>query len=391
MSSAGGRLPGLDGLRALAILCVILWHAQRVLDYPPGRLGVLRPLVLSGWAGVDLFFALSGFLITRLLLEEERRSKDADGRARFNLGRFYVRRALRILPPYYFVFLLNLLLLSRLAAVPSASWAWPETGGSAIFAVASLLAFFSNYATPTGAGLAYVVTWSLCVEEHFYLLWPSALRWIRRPGTRLWVAGLVCLLLPLWRWRAAAAGNLVQIHTLSHFRIDSILWGAATALGFAWIAHRRWLRWGALGASALAAAVLVARKDLGFAPFPTPLGAGLGLTLLALASAALVAQVAAAPESLLVRMLEWPPLRGVGRVSYGMYLLHFQAIDLGWAIAPRWLIRYPSSLRFACFAALFSLLSFALASLMHFLLERPALRLKERYAAPSGGRPRRAT
>ncbi len=97
-AAASERLPGLDGLRAVAILMVIAWH------------GASRDR-RRGWAGVDLFFPLSGFLITTLLLREEATDRREGGEGRFRLGAFYARRALRILPRFCFVLGLNVLVL----------------------------------------------------------------------------------------------------------------------------------------------------------------------------------------------------------------------------------------------------------------------------------------
>lgn len=106
------RFAGFDGVRAIAILAVILWHGAIVNQFPLEAMGPLRPLVLSGWMGVDLFFALSGFLITSLLLREERRRASVDGCRRFSLSGFYTRRALRILPVFVVVFVLQTFVLS---------------------------------------------------------------------------------------------------------------------------------------------------------------------------------------------------------------------------------------------------------------------------------------
>src|SRR4051794_4898883 len=100
---------GFDGMRAIAILLVILWHTRSSIGFPVAALGRFHDLVMFGWTGVDLFFALSGFLITSLLLDEERSARTRT----FSLGAFYFRRALRILPPYYFVLAVNALVLSH--------------------------------------------------------------------------------------------------------------------------------------------------------------------------------------------------------------------------------------------------------------------------------------
>src|SRR5512146_2421844 len=113
-TAAAFHVRSFDGVRGLAILLVIAYHTVGATAYPDATLGWARPLLMSGWAGVDIFFALSGFLITTLLLREENRERLAGRPARFSLSRFYLRRALRILPAFFAVFALNVFVFSRL-------------------------------------------------------------------------------------------------------------------------------------------------------------------------------------------------------------------------------------------------------------------------------------
>ena len=377
-----GHIRGLDGLRALAILWVILWHTETSMGFPESQLGPFLPLVMGGWAGVDLFFALSGFLITSRLRDEEASREAAGGARRFDLARFYLRRALRILPIFYFVFLLNFLVFGRiffcrstllpahLAEVPKlAPIAFATFWGN----------YYMSYFPDVRPGTAFQVYWSLCVEEHFYLLWPLALVLVRSLRRRLLLAVLVCLAMLALRAvvRAWDLEPEMTVHFASHYRMDSILIGAAVALGFRQLAAAPRLRRAALAASTVAVVVLMLTAQLSVLPPPTVLGASLGYSLLALSAALLVAEVAASPSGPLVRLLEARPLAAIGGVSYGMYLIHLQMIDFARRLISFFTLTPSLERSWTCYL-LSVALSFAIASLLYRLIERPFLRWKVR-------------
>lgn len=374
--AASGRLPGLDGLRAVAILMVIAWHGASRVNLPPWAMGPFYPLIYSGWAGVDLFFALSGFLITSLLLREEAADRQAGGAGRFRLGAFYARRALRILPPFYCVLALNVLLFSAFLA----SARLPRFPPPAVEALA-LGTFWSNYyyvhAGVAAPGPAFVVLWSLCVEEHFYLLWPFVLFAVRGRRMRLAIGIAACTGIAVARY-VVARDHLElpsSIHMLSHFRLDSILWGALGALGFDTLRARRGAVRALLAAAGTATVALFLAGHVG--PTMTPLGHSLGLTLLAVTGTLLVLESAAGGSPLL-RALDWAPLRELGRVSYGMYLLHFQAIDLSAPFLFK-LVPEPSAVAFAALYTAFVASSYAGAWVLYRLVERPFLAWRDRW------------
>jgi peptidoglycan/LPS O-acetylase OafA/YrhL len=280
------RIAGFDGLRAIAVTLVILWHVPSVLYFPRALLGPLGVVSSIGWIGVDLFFVLSGYLITTLLLREEAQSPSG----RFSMGGFYLRRSLRILPAFVAVMALNYTLLSRHPLFTS-------VGVGAVIAhndwrqLTAFALFLGNYWGPYAwrlwrpvaqVGPAVGVTWSLCVEEHFYLLWPMLLRAF--PRARLHLALSTCVLVLGVRYVVAAVrlDHHVALHLATHYRIDSILWGAALALYSA----TRPMPGARVRRTALAllgglTALCVATGHLGALPRSTPLGHSLGLTLLA--------------------------------------------------------------------------------------------------------------
>ena len=380
------RVPGLDGLRAIAIGLVIVWHVVFSTRFPTARFGPLEPFVRATWSGVDLFFALSGFLITSLILREERRNAAAGRPATFSLGRFYLRRSLRILPPFYAVFALLALALPLSPVFRSVQVAQLEASGSrfglwpyALFWGNYFAAYATRYVHATSPGPAFGVFWSLCVEEHFYLLWPLALRALRAPRARVALVAGLCVALPVVRFVVLVSGvdNSVAVHNASHYRFDSLLWGALAALTIdaRWLADRP--RRALLLAVSGALLLLIGSRHLAVIPRGSPFGDAVGLSALALGGALLVADFARRPEQL-ARYLDAAPLRLVGRLSYAMYLVHIPMMDVAKFILYR-LSRAATLGNLALLVALTAALSLAAAWALHRAVERPFLALKARF------------
>lgn len=307
-------MPELDRLRALAIALVMLHHLPAVI----GRdLGLLQPLSAAGWFGVDIFFALSGFLITGILLSTV-------GRPSY-WRNFYVRRALRILPLYYGF--LTLIFLSRALAplippemTPSPWWFY---------------GFLSNfwYAQKSAStDLALEITWSLSVEEQFYLVWPLLVCWLRRRTLTITLV-VVVLTAPFFRLLLAHDAQTL-CHTLC--RMDGLAFGCLAALWW-YSGEERRLRGigsaaGALWITLLAVVYLGGFREDGW---------GVPVFLYALvpaAAATTILAVLSGQARLLSKLLALRPLVWIGRVSFSLYLLHplcFNiarnlAISLGW-------------------------------------------------------------
>ena len=273
-----GYIPALDGLRALAIFLVVAYHAT---GYPAG-----------GWLGVDLFFVLSGFLITTLLLER---------RDRESIGTFYRRRAVRLLPA-----LLALLLVS-LAVDRS------------LFGVLAGLGYFSNIVMANGdlalIPLSLQHLWSLAVEEQFYILWPLALYAALRFGARLALAlavgGVVAsFLISLYLSTLSGVGGYRLVFA-PDTRGVSLLVGCVLALGMT-------LRPLALRRFEIPALALV----IGLA---VTMGIGISgppILLFALASAVIIVRVRH-DQSVISRALSVGPVVFLGRISYSLYLWHY--------------------------------------------------------------------
>lgn len=335
-----GRRPALDGLRAIAVLAVICNHAW-----------AQQPPFAGGQIGVDIFFVLSGFLITSLIAEEHH----ATGRVR--LRNFYGRRALRILPV-----LVVVVCVAELLALTLGS---PANRANTVRAAPLALLFVQNWdlalhqASLLGGYLGH--TWSLSIEEQFYLVWPIVLIGLLRFTTTR-RALLACLglavagqLLSVALWAGGAASYFVYFGTPTHGSM--LLVGCALAL--LWLERRPSLSTPTLVAAGAFTALALALAPPG--PLPE-LGAGLCACVL------IVGAVRDQPPALLNSAV----LRWIGRRSYGMYLWGL-AIDAGVAdtgIAP-------GPLRLAIDVAV----TFAVAEISYVVIERPFLSLKGRFPA----------
>lgn len=356
-------MPELDSVRGLAILAVLFYHGfywgTNLLKYGPAQ----RLFILGMWTGrlgVNLFFVLSGFLITGLLLESRNRED--------YYKRFYIRRALRILPAYGLIIVV--LALTRYA--------------SPAFLLLSL-AYLSNLTPLFGVAIGYPVLWSLAVEEHFYLVWPAAVRRFSAHKL-LWFGVAIVVLSPVSR--------LITFYMARHngyvsFQNYDYTWNSADGLACGVILSvlvrefRRDLLL-KISCALLAASIVIWTfgTPFGILTRQKPLGAALQVVPWHLAFTALIGLFLLAGTSNYARFVRWRPLRFFGEISYGLYLVHLLAFD-----GYDWLIqRYglqPISafgpfgaltLRFLCAGAAATLLAY----LSRKNFEEPFLRLKKR-------------
>ena len=297
-------MPALDGVRGLAIL-LVLWH-HVYMKPAHGWRNFVYQLNHASWVGVDLFFVLSGFLITGILFDSLHRQD--------YFRRFYRRRALRIFPLYYGV-LITLLLLSAPLGLHWSGRQW------------LLLTYTQNVGLrePFVFDLSNSISlnhfWSLAIEEQYYLLWPVIVWLVRDKIKLVWIAlGLSAAALALRFWMAAHT-NASFVLTSTPTRADALLIGSATAL-----LSRSYWRWIlrkyagvtlAISCSAILATAIIAG---GFEWWNRPVET-LGFTLTALACAALIAIVTRQP-SRISSILENKALRFFGKYSYGLYVWH---------------------------------------------------------------------
>jgi peptidoglycan/LPS O-acetylase OafA/YrhL len=358
----------LDGLRCISISWVILLHL------PFEKSGPLALLASRGWMGVDMFFVISGFLITSLLLAE----REATGH--INLGNFYLRRTLRIWPAYYLLILLTVALALLAKTLPALS---PYFAADKILHTIAWPAIYLTNAYVSFNGTEDVTllhSWSLALEEQFYLLWPAALILLGRRPARFVVATIVAI--TLWRvWLTfhypEGIAAMRRIFYGPDTRMDVLLYGVCAAFALhdesrrarlaAWLG-RKWVL-GLLGV-AFVAVVCATNRWSGW--FGNSLGYGASAAIMA----SLLAYLVACRPARLIRVLEWPPLAYVGKVSYGVYLFQSGAIDLLQDIVgiPT---TAPGKLLFTVGACALAILA---AAVSYRFLEAPILKLKGRFA-----------
>jgi peptidoglycan/LPS O-acetylase OafA/YrhL/CubicO group peptidase (beta-lactamase class C family) len=306
--AASPYLPGLDGLRALAVLAVLLYHAGSP--------------VVGGYLGVESFFVLSGFLITTLLVADWRQH----GRVR--LGVFWLRRARRLLPALALTLAGTLLL--TLALQPGELRALgADTLAALVYVmnwklIVAQQAYFDAFSRPP----LLQHLWSLAIEEQFYLLWPllfaAGMRLLRPAGLLVAVLAAVLGSSALMAGLYLAGEDLSRIYYGTDTRASALLIGVALAL--LWTHERRqstaWSRHTAFeGAGVLGLIVLLAcyiwlheQHELLY------LG---GFQIVALATAVVIMAATAHSARLLPRLLEASPMLWIGRRSYGLYLWHW--------------------------------------------------------------------
>ena len=353
------RFPALDGLRGIAVILVLFAHFPYVQNSGLSRLVWQAAQTLrTGYIGVDLFFVLSGFLITRILIRERR----IDGK--INLFAFYQRRALRIFPIYYLSLLVCLVL-------------FPTNMGE----TDSLIFYFFNYYHPFHP-LPYPMehTWSLAVEEQFYLLWPAvvatfSLNWSRRLSHIIIPAlALVCALILTVTFTPTMAA--APIYNSLPTRMLSLSFGAYLAFReseSALISWRTCIIVSALGIAALALAFVTRAEGWISSGGIYWTMALLGYALLAAGAVALVIN---AKFTFVERLLSMVWLRFVGRISYGIYLYHLIILFI--------LGINPANVSEGVSAGSFFLaltLTFVVATLSFVLIEKPLLNLNRALVA----------
>lgn len=319
-------MPALDGLRGLAILMVIAHNGQ--LLETPEMAGAVKAAYLMfniGWVGVQLFFVLSGFLITGILLDTINRPKA--------LRHFIARRALRIFPLYYGLLLLLFVILPALglqpeiykAQAPYQGWLW---------------AYLSNWTDPLGFGpKALPHFWSLAVEEQFYLIWPLLIYAVRTPAAVARLSVLVALGSMGSRALMLNAGTDTNVvYAWTNCRIDALALGALAAACWRIPACTDWFKANArLSLAAVSLLFLgVAAWTQGF-PRASYNSMVVGYSVLALTFMAIICMAAWRDSeasqgghhpALWHALLKLPPLQRIGKYSYGMYVFHKPLHDL---------------------------------------------------------------
>jgi len=326
-----GRIPYLDGLRAYSILLVLLFHSNERQHWL-GSLWMLRPIIADGYLGVRIFFVLSGFLITFLLLDE------IDKNGKISLRGFYERRIARIFPAYYLYLaiitvltVVGFLAIHPIALFEAATYTWN-------------FSFVWNHFFPPGEQIKDSVLldhfWTLSLEEQFYIAWPGCLVLFgRRWSAALAMIGVVAF--PLLRfcafryWGSEYPGT--QGNILWRMMQDMVLIGTLAAF----VARSRWL--GRLNTTSARPAFPLISLLVLFVLCPWIGSLGLGMdtylvpTLQAVATVLIMFWLLTGSGGPIRSVLEWAPVRRLGLISYSLYI--FQQAITFWDRAA-W-IRFP--------------------------------------------------
>jgi peptidoglycan/LPS O-acetylase OafA/YrhL len=303
------RILELDGVRGLAIILVLLWHYV-VVPIPADAaqpLRFIRQLLSNTWSGVDLFFVLSGFLIAGILIDNRTSEK--------YFSAFYVRRVSRIFPLYYFflcTFVTLRFLSPRLGAFTEALFYSPVP-------LAPYFVYLQNVAMAlhgTFGNEFLAVTWSLAIEEHFYLLLPLIIRRVRPSWLPLTLLLLIGISLAI---RATIFRGSLAAYVLTPWRLDGLFLGALLALLFRtptvfhhFQARLRWIK------SACAGLFLY----FIYSSMTEEVGSLDHLFLFGVFFAGVILLSLADQSASLARLFRHPSLAAIGRVSYAIYLFH---------------------------------------------------------------------
>lgn len=296
------RFGSLDGLRALSILGVLWEHSSL-------WAGMSAPIATKGFYGVNLFFAISGFLICSLMIRERMKH------GAISLRAFYIRRSLRIFPLYYAMLLVYALAVFLMEKGPE---------GQAFFEnLPAFLTYTSNWFVEAGQDerVIFVFAWSLAAEEQFYLTWPWIEKYASPRGRTIALGALITLVLAtqfgLLLW-LLPQGTLT--HTIVWSIPTSIVLGVATAhlthtrKGFEFAYSVLGYRWSA----PMMLCLLIV--TLNFTDFPL---------IAYFCIAGLVLSCTLREDNGLARLLRWKPMVRIGVVSYGFYLMHMLAFNFG--------------------------------------------------------------
>jgi peptidoglycan/LPS O-acetylase OafA/YrhL len=330
-TASSGRLPALDGLRGIAVLVVVGLHTD---------------LLPAGWLGVDVFFVLSGYLITSILLE----ARAASDSWRAILVPFYMRRTLRIIPIALLVLAVMFLLLPRLGLAPEVPmsrqlWFW------------TFLANWRPGVDPPGVE-SLIHYWSLAMEEQFYLVWPWLVLAVAPAQMRAILT--VAVAVPFITRVAFMLSGHPALITVTPLRLDGLLWGALVAYG---------------GRVALSGPMILALAGVAvwcsWGPLWIAWRYALAPVLVTLTAVAVV--VAIRDRAVWTEALAWRPLAWVGTVSYAVYLVH---VPIAFALRDAAVAPWAN-------LALTLPISLGLAALSCRYVEAPILSLKRHWPMPT--------
>jgi len=349
--------PALDGMRGLAILLVVIFHNFNFIYVSN-----------FGWLGVDLFFVLSGYLITDILLNTYNTPN--------YLRNFYAKRVLRIIPLYYTSLIILLLILPPILLKP-------ETFNYYTTNQIWLWTFLQNWLyilkQPTGEGIM-LHYWSLAVEEQFYLLWPVAVIWLKRPSLLLiFISALLVLVLALRLYVFVTGLETISYFNLYTFsRIDGICIGCMVALiqriNFNFLS--RYMAWIVIGFALLNFLFDFINR---FYHFSFPFLALIGYTTFGMIFGMLVHECVRAKSQWISLIFSNPILRFFGRVSFGLYIFHWPIYLLLQPIIYAWWQNNFGRFSMLMSSLIPTLAAIVLSVLSYYYFESRFLKLKARF------------
>jgi peptidoglycan/LPS O-acetylase OafA/YrhL len=350
-------LPFLDGLRALSIFAVLTFHTN-------GPIG-LKAFKYGGWAGVDVFFVISGFLITGILLQER------DKTGSIKLKNFYNRRILRLVPAFVLW-----LVVTAIYRYVNHTFSWVAAGLAAVYMYDWGLAFGHVM------GSGFDIAWSLSVEEKFYLFWPSLVNKCRKALPYIGISAILgCLI-----WKAFLVTRGCQLTFCFDIKIDALMIGCCTAILLNNKSARAWLEKhlkSNLKSSIISIALLIGvvfyLRGMGH-----PCGAhtmfdqlwywDVRVPCFSLTVAALIVALTVYPQALAGRFLSWGPIAWFGRISYSIYLWHMLAF--AWAVYVGDLIHKTTPIQIEEGKFFWTLI---FATISFYAIEKPFLRMKKKF------------
>ena len=351
-----GRIPSLDGLRTISIFLVILYHASATNGFPLWAASWLDKYPL-GPLGVRVFFVISGFLITTLLLNEER------VRRSISLASFYKRRALRILPAYYFYILalMGIGLFLPFLKVPLSS----------SLSAATFTTCLWGYWDAGKMGTSWLLShsWSLSVEEQFYILWPAALLFFRSTSWRMGFAICVMILVPVFRAAFVHYNWGLDKALVTHLfltQADPVMWGCLLSLVFE---KKKSLAERIFRFRPFFFRIAVLAPIVGCSFFRPGFFIVLSPTVESCVCAYLIGSLVLIREGLAYRLLNLSALRWIGGLSYSLYVWQQLFLVPRNAFVGLWFQRFPQNI---IGVALLGLGSWS-------LIEKPFLKLKARF------------
>lgn len=352
------HVPALDGLRGIAVLLVMMYHLDSLIPQ-------LYPFVKGGFLGVDVFFVLSGFLITSILIKEYELTN------KIFLKNFYVRRFLRLAPAFW-LFLICLFFID-LIVLPTNQNSNSINPYNLFFSFFYLMNWYAAISPGMTGSLNH--TWSLAIEEQFYIIWSLVIyKFFSEGKTRKQLVRfttLTALLLIICRGLRAGMGvDPYALYYSTDTRIDALLIGCLASMIFSWQSIPNDFYQTKLFNSIAFSAIVLALLILFNFTYLDPILYYAPLSIFAFSIAIIILWLSTRENTLIHQFMENKTLRWIGVISYGLYLWHFVMFEFA--------KKSFDSIWFQAFGGI--ILAFLVSAISYYLVEKPFLKLKEKFS-----------